>query len=126
MMMALGTLIYAVAFPIYGLASTLSMFILATILITFGEMIVMPVASALVAKFAPEDMRGRYMAMFGFSWHVPSIVAPIIAGLIIDNLDPTLLWLLCGVIAAIATIGFYLLHFKTQKRFETKETTPLP
>lgn len=115
MMMALGTFIYAIAFPIYGFASTYIMFILAIILITFGEMIVMPVATALVAKLAPEDMRGRYMAMFGFSWHIPSIGAPIIAGLVLDNLNPSLLWYLCGIIASVATLGFYLIHFKTEK-----------
>ncbi len=78
----------------------------------------MPVAGSIAAKFAPEDMRGRYMAMFGWSWQIPSIIAPIIAGLIMDNLNPTLLWTMSGVIAGFSTIGFYMLHLKTQKRFE--------
>lgn len=125
-MMALGTMIYAVSFPIFGLANTLAMFTVAILLIALGEMIVMPVASALAAKFSPEDMRGRYMALFGLGWQIPSIGGPIIAGLIFDNYAPSLLWLISGGIAAISTFGFYYLHVKTQKRFGPKEAVTTP
>ncbi|MBT3670429.1 MAG: MFS transporter [Chloroflexi bacterium] len=126
LMMALGSLVYAIGFPIFGIASTMAWFLVATLIIALGEMIIMPVSGAIAAKFAPEDMRGRYMAMFGWGWQFPSIVAPIIAGLIMDNLDPTILWTMSGGLAAFATLGFYLLHLKTKKRFEEVEATPLP
>ena len=114
-MMALGSLIYAVSFPIFGLAKTMTMFIVATLLIALGEMIVMPVSSALAAKFAPEDMRGRYMAVFGVSWSIPSMIGPWSAGMILDNYDPNLVWYLCGIISALAITGFIGLYFKTRK-----------
>jgi len=34
-------------------------------IITIGEMLTAPTSQALVARFAPDDMRGRYMAIFG-------------------------------------------------------------
>ena len=47
------------------------------VIITVGEMIVMPVSMALAARFAPEDMRGRYMSIYGLSWGIASgISAP--------------------------------------------------
>jgi len=44
--------------------------------ITIGEMIVVPVGQALVARLAPEDMRGRYMAFYGLCWTIPAAVGP--------------------------------------------------
>jgi MFS family permease len=80
-------------------------------------MIVMPVGQALVARFAPGDMRGRYMAFYGLSWTIPAAVGPWAAGLIMDNYDPNWVWYAAGVICAIATAAFYFLHFKTRSRF---------
>jgi MFS family permease len=108
MMMALGTLLYAVGFGMYGLFSSYALFALAMLIITVGEMVVMPISQALVAKIAPEDMRGRYMAIFGFSWMIPQATGPLLAGLIMDNADPRWVWYaatLVGVIAAASFIG---------------------
>jgi dipeptide/tripeptide permease len=66
-MMMVGTLFYLVGFTMYGFVSAYWLFLVAILLITIGEMVVMPVGQALVARFAPEDMRGRYMAMFGLA-----------------------------------------------------------
>ena len=117
LMMMVGTLFYLVGFTMYGFVSAYWLFIVAILLITIGEMVVMPVGQALVARFAPEDMRGRYMAMFGLSWTVPSAVGPWAAGLIMDNYDPNWVWYAAGIISAIAAAGFYLLHVRTRGRF---------
>jgi len=126
LMMMVGTLFYLVGFTMYGFVSAYWLFIVAILLITIGEMVVMPVGQALVARFAPEDMRGRYMAMFGLSWTVPSAVGPWAAGLILDNYDPNWVWYAGGIISAIAAAGFYFLHVRTRGRFvsDTVETQP--
>ena len=59
LMMAFGTFLYVIGFSMYGYVATYTMFIVAMVIITIGEMIVSPVAQALVATFAPEDMRGK-------------------------------------------------------------------
>lgn len=114
LMMALGCLFYAIGFAMYGFVSVYALFLLAMVIITIGEMLVAPVGQALVAHFAPEDMRGRYMAVFGFSWGIPFAVGPLLAGLILDNGDPNLLWYAAGVVGLLATVGFLLLHQKVQ------------
>ena len=111
-MMALGTLLYAIGFGMYGFVSTYSLFVLAMVIITIGEMIVAPVSQAIVAQFAPEDMRGRYMAIFGFSWGIPFAIGPLLAGLIMDNGDPHWLWYIAGIIGFIAVAGYILLQRK--------------
>lgn len=110
LMMAFGTVLYAIGFAMYGFVSVYFMFVLAMVIITVGEMIVSPVSQALVASFAPEDMRGRYMAVSGFSWGIPFAVGPYLAGLIIDGPNPNYLWYVAGFIGLLSTIGFLGIH----------------
>jgi MFS family permease len=117
LMMALGTVFYMVGFSMYGFVSTYALFIVAILLITIGEMIVMPVGQALAARFAPEAMRGRYMAFFGFSWALPGMIGPWAAGVIMDNTNPNWVWYLCGLICAAAAVGFSGLNLETRARF---------
>lgn len=119
LMMAFGTALYAVGFAMYGLVSSNEAFILAMVILTFGEMIVSPVAQSLVARFAPEDMRGRYMAIFGISWSIPFMIGPLLAGLILDNLNPNLLWYAAGFVGFLSVLGFLYLH----RRASLIETT---
>jgi len=44
--------------------------------LTLGEMIAMPISSNYVASLAPDDMRGRYMGVLGFSWNTAVGVGP--------------------------------------------------
>ncbi len=109
LMMALGTLFQVLGFSMYGYTSTYAMFLLAMVIITVGEMIVVPVAQGLVARMAPEDMRGRYMAVYGYTYMLSSMIGPFLAGLVVDNFNPRLLWYIAGVVGMLATLIFYLL-----------------
>jgi MFS family permease len=120
LMMAFGTFLYAVGFSMYGYVSTYAWFMVAMVVITIGEMIVAPVSQALVASFAPEDMRGRYMAVSGFSWGIPFAVGPYLAGLIIDGPAPFLLWYAAGLVGILSTLGFLALHRARGKYTATK------
>jgi MFS family permease len=119
LMMALGTLFYMVGFGLFGFVSVYWLFVFNIVIVTIGEMIIMPTSQALAANFAPEDMRGRYMAVFGLTWGIPSIFGPGLAGLILDNLNPNLLWYIAGLLCAIAAFAYYTLHLRLgrQRRF---------
>jgi MFS family permease len=116
LMMALGVTFYMVGFSLYGVVETFMLFLVAMLIITFGEMIVIPVGQALVARFAPEDMRGRYMAFYGLAWTIPSAIGPWAAGLVMDNYDPRWVWYLSGVLCAVAIVGYYALHLGAKGR----------
>ena len=125
LMMGLGTFFYMIGFGMFGFVNVFWLFALAIVIITIGEMIVMPTSSALVANFAPEDMRGRYMAVYGLSWSIPAIIGPSAAGLIIDNYNPNLLWYIAAGLSALTIACFYILHLWLGKcdRFNTPEPT---
>jgi len=119
LMMALGSLFYMIGFGLFGFVTAYWLFALNIVIVTIGEMIVMPTSQALAANFAPEDMRGRYMAVFGLTWGFPAIFGPGLAGLILDNLNPNLLWYIAGGLCAIAAFAYYSLHLRIgrQRRF---------
>lgn len=110
LVMALGTILFAVGFVMYGLFSSYIWFMLAMVVITIGEMVAIPVANAEVINFAPEDMRGRYGAVYGISWMLPFAIGPYLAGLLMDNYNPNLLWYASGICGILATAGFLILH----------------
>jgi len=126
LMMAVGVFFYMIGFGMFGFVTVYWLFTVAVIIITVGEMVIMPTASALAANFAPEDMRGRYMAVFGLSWALPATVGPSAAGLILDNFNPNLLWYIGALICAVSVFSFYLLHLwlGKKKRFRSPDSTP--
>ena len=126
LMMALGSAFYLVGYTMFGLVSAYFFFIVAMLIVTTGEMIAIPVSQSLVTRFAPEEMRGRYMAVFSLSWAIPAAVGPWAAGLIMDNYAPQLVWYLSGVLAAVAVLGFYTLHGRTQERLTTPRADSQP
>jgi len=119
LVMAAGTVFYMIGFSMFGFVSAYALFVTAIVVVTFGEMLIMPTSQALAAKFAPEEMRGRYMAVFGLTFMLPSTFAPMAAGLILDNLNPNLLWYIGGALCAISTLSFWALHtaLGKQERF---------
>jgi MFS family permease len=119
-MMAFGTLFYMLGFGMFGFVSQYWLFMLAIVIITIGEMIIVPTQQTLAVNFAPEEMRGRYMGVFGLSWSIPATIGPSTAGLILDNLDPNLLWYIGGILCAVSAFSFYFLHLKLgkQERFQ--------
>lgn len=124
LMMAAGTLLYAIGFAMYGFIGTFALFVFAMVIITIGEMVVSPFQQSLVASFAPEDMRGRYMAVSGLTWSIAFTVGPYFAGLLLDSANPRLLWGFAGIIGMLATLGFIVLnkvHHSTEATLEPME-----
>jgi len=124
LMMALGTLFYLVGFGMFGVVAAYGLFVLAVVIITVGEMIVVPTSQTLAAGFARIDMRGRYMAAFGLSLSIPAAIGPVAAGVVLDNYRPNLLWYLSALFCAISAAGFYALHLKLggQPRFAAADS----
>ena len=116
LMMALGASFIAVGLFLYGFVNTFWLFAIAMAILTVGEMITIPIANAVVARFSPEEMRGRYNFVYGNSWGISFAVGPYLAGLIMDNYNPNWLWYACGIIGMLAVMGFLMLHRALQTK----------
>lgn len=115
LMLVYGSLFYAVGFALFGFVSVLWMFALNVVIITIGEMINMPTMQVLTAEFAPEALRGRYMAVFELTWAIPATIGPGLAGVILDNYNPNLLWYAGGILCGVSALCFLALHIKLGK-----------
>ena len=123
-MMAFGVLFLMIGFSMYGFISEPYLFFIAMAIITVGEMIVFPIGQVAVASLAPEDKRGRYMAVYGFQWAIPNLFGVLVAGLVMEFIGPNWVWYFAGIISIISIIGFSLLHGVTKKRF-SEEIVPI-
>ena len=131
LMMGFGTLFFMIGFMLIGFVHGVLLFTLCIILITIGEMITFPTNRVIATRFAPPEMRGRYMAIYDLGWALPATLGPAAAGLILDNYYPDLLWYLGGILCAVSAASFYLLYIwlGRQERFapeppQTEPSTP--
>ena len=118
LVLALGSALYVIGFGMYGFVSAYLFFMLEMVIITIGEMVVIPVAQAYVGDAAPEDMRGRYSGVMGFSWMIPWMIGPLLAGLLMDNGYPNWVWYGSAILASISVAGFLWLR---KSHDETRE-----
>jgi MFS family permease len=118
-MMAAGALFYLIGFWMFAFVSAYWLIVSAIVVITIGEMIVMPTSQTLAANFARIDMRGRYMAVFDLTNKIPATVGPAAAGVVLDNYQPNLLWHVGALVCAGSAMCFYALHARlgSQTRF---------
>jgi MFS family permease len=101
-MMAIGTGLYAVGYALYGFVSTFLLFAIAMLIIA-------PVGQALSTSFAPEQMRGRYLAIQGHTIGIAYGIGPLLAGGIFDSGSPNWLWYAAGIVGAISTLMFLMM-----------------
>ena len=118
LVMAAGNILYAIGFSMYGLVGSYTLFLLAMIIITIGEMISSPILQSLVADIAPSDMRGRYMAVFNLSFGTAMAIGPLAAGIIMDNYNPDWVWYIGGLICVFSALGYLLMQLLAGKKLE--------
>jgi MFS family permease len=110
----IGAVFATIGYTMFGFIDSIWMFALAMAILTIGEMIIDPLSQALAAKFAPMEMRGRYMAALHFSLSISNLFTPYLAGLVIDNYEPRWIWYTCGIVGSMAILGFTSLYLHTR------------
>lgn len=110
----IGMLIYALGVGSVALMSSFWGFWTSMVLMTFGELTLIPTASKYIADLAPADMRGRYMSFYWFAWGIARGAAPLIGGFLNDNISPRFIWIGGLTIGLASTIGLFL--FSARKR----------
>jgi MFS family permease len=107
--LTVGMLIYAIGTGSVALMSGFWGFWLSMVILTLGELTLVPTASKYVADLAPADLRGRYMSMNWLGWGVARTLAPIIGGYLNDNIAPQAIWIGGLLFGLTSTLGLFLL-----------------
>jgi MFS family permease len=107
--MAAGALFYALGVGSIALGSGFIHFLLSMVVLTMGEMLLVPTGTSLAANLSPPDMRGRYMGFYGLTWMVGIGLGPVIGGFLNDQIGPLAIWY-GGLVAGLAaTVGYLIL-----------------
>lgn len=113
-MMALGALFYAVGVGSVALGQGFWGFWLSMVIMTFGELVLVPTSSTYAANSAPAHMRGRYMSIYGLTWNVAQGIGPVGGGFLNDTFGPRTMWYGGGVTGLIST-GLFMLLAKARR-----------
>ncbi len=116
--LAFGSLLFAAGFGLIGIIRTIPSFVLVMMLITFAGMIYFPVQQSLAALIAPEEMRGRYIAVAMQALSIPPLLGPGLAGLLLDRASPNLLWFLVAILCLVGSLGYLALGSRFGKKRE--------
>jgi predicted MFS family arabinose efflux permease len=118
LMLALGASFYVSGVTSVAFANNFWGFWISMVIITTGELILIPTASTFVANIAPQDMRGRYMSIFSLSWGVAAGIGPIVGGFLNDTISPKAIWYGGGLISLLGAAWFFL-QYKKRKASES-------
>ncbi|MFD6115062.1 MDR family MFS transporter [Streptomyces yangpuensis] len=97
-----GFALTAFAGPVWAYALTVCVW-------TLAEIVNSPTQMGLVVRLSPVHGRGRYQGVYTMSWSVAALVAPLMAGFMIDRWGANWLWAATGVLGTGAAVGYWLL-----------------
>jgi MFS family permease len=106
--LATGALFYTLGVASVALGRGFWGFWLSMVIITIGELIMVPTSSTFVANHAPPDMRGRYMSIYGLTWSVSSGIGPVFGGFLNDQFGPTTIWYGGGMVGMVSVLLFLI------------------
>jgi MFS family permease len=120
--MALGTLLYGLGVGLIALGSGFWGFWLCMVIVTIGELMVIPTASSFTANRAPEAMRGRYMSLLTLTMGAGSMVGPLLGGFLNDTISPQATWYGGGAVGILGGLIYWILVRDTNQ----KKDSPIP
>ncbi|MFO0582873.1 MAG: MFS transporter [Anaeromyxobacter sp.] len=102
--LATGALLTGAGYGAYSVCTTPLEYAAATAVWSLGEVTTIPTISALTARLAPADLRGRYQGALGTTFGAALAIAPALSGVVLGRLGAHAVWTgtaaLCLVVAA--------------------------
>jgi len=77
---------------------------------TVGEMLSMPLVTALISARADDSNRGRYMGAFSFVFSLAFVIAPAGGTAIYERLGPDAVWYVCAALCVLIAAAFSALR----------------
>lgn len=104
-----GSLFCALGVGSVALGRNFPTFLMSMVILTIGEMIMFPTATALTANLATPAMRGRYMSVYNLTWGGGFAIGPVLGGFLNDHVAPVAIWYGGLAIGLTSVAGFALL-----------------
>lgn len=110
----LGMVCYGLSYLFFLLPLSYLPAILYMVVISFGEIWVMPFSTTWIIKRGNAQTQGKYMGMYGIAYSSANTIAPIYGTQIIAAFGYSALWASLFVICVVVWFGFYYLERKNQ------------
>jgi MFS family permease len=114
--MAIGTLFYGLGVGSIAFGTGFWGFWISMVIVTIGELMVIPTASTYTANRAPETMRGRYMSMLALTMGAGSMIGPLLGGFLNDTFRPSAIWYGGGAAGILGAILYFVLSGRSESR----------
>lgn len=107
--MLLGIVIFTISFVVVAYAGTFKMFIVAMVILTFGEMFLWPAIPTLASQLAPKGREGFYQGIVNSAATIGRMLGPVTGGVLVDLYGmQMMILLLTGLMSfAIVSTLFY-------------------
>ncbi|SEG85320.1 Predicted arabinose efflux permease, MFS family [Nonomuraea solani] len=112
---ALGLIVMGAGFALTAFVTSTLGLAVTIVIWTAGEIVTAGIPGAVVAALAPAALRGRYAGLFGFSWSLAAVLAPLMGGVLLD-VGPRTLWFTVGGVALASAAGMLLLGPAIRRR----------
>jgi len=109
-MINLSFILLGVGFGLMPLGRSFAFAAFAVAIVTFGEMLSMPLVTALIAGRADDANRGRYMGMFSFSFSLAFIISPAAGTAIYERFGGDAVWIVCAAVCLLLAVAFSALR----------------
>ena len=106
-MVGIGGFFACAGLALLPLGSTFLFAAFTVVVWTVGEMLAIPIASAVVAGRAKEESLGRYMGVYNLTFACSYVAAPLIGTAVYQAWGPRALWYGCGVAGVFIWLGFH-------------------
>ena len=124
--MALAALLYAVGLGSVAVGYDLPTFAISMIIVTLGELMLVPTALTFIAHIAPIELRARYMGIFGLGWPLAAGIGPVIGGFLNDNFSPIAMWIGASGLALVGAMGFIaIMLYRRREKVKQMPISPV-
>jgi MFS family permease len=104
-----GGLLYFASYILFAFAQNIPMFVLAGILYTFGEILVVINIGAFIAERSPSATLGRMTSLRMFLQGTANALGPLVMGQVISGTNYCISWLLTAAVVFVGAVGMLIL-----------------
>lgn len=113
----IGIAIFFISFFVVSFASSFSMFLVAIMILTFGEMFVWPIVPTIASKLAPKGRDGFYQGLINSFSAIGRMIGPFLGGVLADQYGMKITFYVLMGILVIALIP-YMYYDRPMKKKE--------
>jgi MFS family permease len=104
-MIAMGIFLTGLCYELLTWGTWAGIAVISMLCLTFGEIINFPFAASFSLSRATEKNRGAYMGLYGLSFSVGHIIAPVLGMKVVESYGYDVLWHGLGILALISLSG---------------------